>query len=105
MAEAGRAIAALVEGRFPAEIPAPPPRNRPRVAFVSSHLRFHTVGKLFGAFVTEHDPAAVEVYVYQVGGPKDDMGRTIAAAAACARDLPMTLEAIVEALGTRLNWP
>lgn len=94
----GRAIAALVEGRFPAEIPAPPPRNRPRVAFVSSHLRFHTVGKLFGAFVTEHDPAAVEVYVYQVGGPKDDMGRTIAAAAACARDLPMTLEAIVEAV-------
>ena len=94
----GGAVASLVEGRFPAKIAAPPARTRPRVAFVSSHLRFHTVGKLFGGFVTGHDPAAVEVYVYQVGGPKDEMGRGIAAAAACARDLPMNLEAIVEAV-------
>ncbi len=94
----GRAVTELVRGRFPEESPAPPKRTRPRVAFVSSHLRFHTVGKLFGAFVTEHDPERIEVFVYQVGGPKDALGRSIAAAASCARDLPTDLDTIVAAV-------
>ena len=55
-----------------------PRRDRPRIGFVSSLLREHTVGKLFGAWVRDLDRARFEVVLYDTGGAPDPVSAQLA---------------------------
>ncbi len=79
------------------------PARRPRVGFVSSHLRDHTIGRLNAALVTGLQgftgqqglagPSGFDVTVFFIGGPADAFARRIAAGASRAVSLPRDLAA------------
>jgi tetratricopeptide (TPR) repeat protein len=61
--------------------PSRPPRQRPRVAFVSSFLYAHSVGKLFERVLTGLDRSRIEIQVVAVGTARDALTDRVAAAA------------------------
>ena len=70
-------------------------RRRPgpiRVAFVSRHLTQHTIGRLFGGYVSGLDRCTFEVQLYLAGAKFDAFARGLGQAAARAVALPQDVE-------------
>ncbi|MBS0321708.1 MAG: hypothetical protein JSR18_14275 [Proteobacteria bacterium] len=67
---------------------SPPPRTRPRIAFVSAFFRESTVGFYFSSWVTALDPRRFEVVVYHLGTAQDRVVAGLRASAALFRDCP-----------------
>lgn len=62
-------------------------RDRPRVGFVSSLLREHTVGKLFAAWVRDLDRERFEVVLYDTGATQDAVSDQLASSVDLHRQL------------------
>ncbi|MPY75315.1 MAG: tetratricopeptide repeat protein [Alphaproteobacteria bacterium] len=73
-------------------------RGRIRVAFVSSYLRDHTLGRLLGPTIERLARSELEVAVAGFGPPADDMARRIASAADIRMTLPRDLAGARQAL-------
>lgn len=84
----------------PFEDRRPESRPRPRVGFLSSNFRQHTVCRLFRGFVTERTPGCADVYVYQLGSSPvtDPFTAELAAAADQFRPLPFDFQAVLDAV-------
>lgn len=81
----------------------PKDRPRPRVGFLSSNFRQHTVCRLFRDFVTARTPGLADVYVYQLGASPeaalaDPFTAELAAAADQFRALPFDFQAVLNAV-------
>jgi predicted O-linked N-acetylglucosamine transferase (SPINDLY family) len=55
------------------DAPVAPEGRRLRIGYVSSDLRSHAVGYLMANLFEAHDPKAVEIFVYYIGIPADDV--------------------------------
>ncbi|MGB5253474.1 MAG: tetratricopeptide repeat protein [Sedimenticolaceae bacterium] len=61
---------------------------RPRVGFVSSFFRHHSIGKTHGSWITELNTARFETFVYHLGSKIDSVTKRIRSAAAHFRHCP-----------------
>jgi len=95
----GAIVARTLAAACPDLLRLPPAqrRDRPRVGFVSSLLRDHTVGKLFGGWLGL-DRDRFEVVLYDTGGAPDAAAERFAAAADRARHLRGDTLAITRAI-------
>ena len=83
---------------FPLAPPAPPPRDRIRVGFVSSLFRRHTITKLFSRWMTTLDPQRFEVVGYHLGQIEDGTTQALRTACAAWRHLPGPIAQAIAAI-------
>lgn len=95
----GRIVQRVVESVFP---PLDRGRRvtsgRPKVGFVSTHLRNHTVGKLAAGFILNRDPRLMEARAYLVGEASDEMTARLEKSADSFTRLPDDFRSVVEAV-------
>ncbi len=66
----------------------PPPRARPRIAFVSSFFRESTIGFYFSSWITGLDRERFDVVVYHLSAAQDRVVASLREAATLFRDCP-----------------
>lgn len=69
--------------------PAPPPRPRRRIGFVSAHFRAHTICNLFKGWLAGTDRDAFEVHLISTAGSGDAVTDSLAANVDAAHLAPM----------------
>jgi predicted O-linked N-acetylglucosamine transferase (SPINDLY family) len=89
----GALVSRIAQAAYPQYAGPPAPRpplagRRIRVGFWSSHIRRHTITKLFGAWMTDLDPARFEVFVFAGGVVHDEASAAIEAGVHAFRRCP-----------------